>query len=123
MMSPTARSLALLRSEGYTAQVVEYFNRFSKTRKDLFGCIDIVAVHPELGILGVQATTGAHHAERLKKAKGCNIGPWLHQAGFEVWSWSKKADGKWHCRREALELMDLGGKILPAVIPTKNSEG
>ena len=106
--SPTARSLALLREMGYTAQVVEYFHAFSERRVDLFGIIDIIGAHPDLGILGVQATTGNNHSARVKKARKCPVGPWLRAGGhLQVWSWSKKADGKWHPRIENLTVEDV----------------
>ena len=40
-MSPTARSLAHLRSLGYTARVVERWNPFAKIRQDLLGAAEI----------------------------------------------------------------------------------
>jgi len=111
-MSPTARSLELLREMGYQAQVVEYYNCFSKKRVDLYGCIDIIAAHPELGILGVQATTGDHHAERWKKAITCPIRAWLAGGGHvQVWSWRKGGkQGKrklWCVRVQQVTLQDL----------------
>ena len=44
-MSPTQLSLRKLKSEGYeTVQVVEVWIPFSRTRRDLFGAWDILAV-------------------------------------------------------------------------------
>jgi len=69
--SPTQRSLKRLREDGYIAQVVERWNSFAHIRQDLFGWIDIVAVHPERpGVLGVQTTTAANAMARLEKAQG-----------------------------------------------------
>jgi len=109
--SPTARSLELLREMGYLPQVVEYYHAFSKKRRDLYGCIDIVAAHPKLGILGVQATSGSNHSARFKKATECPILYWLQAGGkVQVWSWSKKkADNKWHCRIQKVLMGDLNG--------------
>lgn len=99
--SPTARSLAECRKRGWTAQVVERFNSFSKKRIDLFGCIDIVVITPS-GILGVQACAGSSHADR--RAKVLNeerVAEWVAAGGrFEIWSWSKKASGRWELRSE-----------------------
>lgn len=70
MRGPTQRSLHLLREQGYTVYVVESFNVYAKVRKDLFGFIDIVAIHPRRrGVLGVQTTTGPHLAARQSKAE------------------------------------------------------
>lgn len=90
MASPTSRSLAYLRKLGYTCQVVEKFNPFSKTRIDLFGCIDIVAIHPdEIGALGVQVTSRAHVPDRVKKCKAePKIEVWLQAKNkLEVHGW------------------------------------
>lgn len=71
MASPTQRSLALLRSEGFECEVVERWIPFPKPghRKDLFGFVDILAVHPFEGTLAVQACSGAGGAlaERRRK--------------------------------------------------------
>ena len=112
MKSPAARSLELLREMGYQAQVVEYFHGPSRKRRDLFNCIDIVAAHPELGILGVQATTGAHHSERFKKASRCPVRAWLAGgAHLQIWSWTKKGkQGQrklWCVRVQQVLLKDL----------------
>jgi len=91
-MTPTGRSLALLREMGYEAEVVERWNRFSKTRHDLFGCIDIVACHPDFGILGVQATTTSNAAAREKKSLAePRLLTWLQAGGrFSVHGWAKR---------------------------------
>ena len=69
MRSPTQRSLELLRSQGFSVQVVETYNFFSKQRKDLFGFIDICAIHPKHdGVLGIQTTSGSNINARVEKA-------------------------------------------------------
>ena len=69
--SPTERTMAYLRSLGYTVDKVEQRVPFARVTRDLFGCIDIVALKNDpiwpIGVLGVQATTGDHVAERVKK--------------------------------------------------------
>jgi hypothetical protein len=113
--SPTARTLAKLREEGWTAQVVERFNPYSKTRVDLGGGIDIVAwssLGPETlsGIMGVQACAGASHAARRDKLLALpSMREWVAAgARLEIWSWAKQgargARKLWTLRREALEL-------------------
>ena len=91
-ISPTQKSLKELRSAGYIAQVVEKWNPFAKVRQDLFGVIDIVAVHPDLiGVLGVQCTTKAHIKERLAKANAePKLQVWLKAKNrFVVHGWEK----------------------------------
>jgi hypothetical protein len=89
-ITPTARTLAECRKRGWQADVVE--RRLTRTiKRDLFGCIDIVAITPE-GMLGIQATSGSNHSARLVKAKQePRLQAWLGVgARFEVWSWAKK---------------------------------
>jgi len=109
-MTPTARTLKLLRDEGWTAQVVEHYNTFSHQRKDLFGFIDVLGIHPEHGTLAIQATTTDNQAARLAKILAePRARLWLlagrgHHA-IEVWGWAKyklKRGGKavrWRCTR------------------------
>jgi len=66
MTSPTSRSLAKLRKEGWTAQVVERWNSFAKCRQDLFGFIDIIAFKGDI-MLAVQATSGSNVSARVDK--------------------------------------------------------
>lgn len=69
-MTPPARSLAYLRLQGHTVQVVERFILGVKIQRDLFGCIDIFAIRGDRsGVLGVQATTSSHVVSRKEKAE------------------------------------------------------
>lgn len=103
MSSPTARSLAKLRAEGWVAGVVERYCSFTRRRHDLFGFLDIVCVRgPE--VLGVQTTSDANAAARMKKAIAQpEFSAWM-QGGrrFVVHGWAKKGGkGKrklWTCR-------------------------
>lgn len=91
--SPTQRSLKALRAMGYTAQVVERWNQYARVRQDLFGGIDIVAIHPDhSGVLGVQATVTGSASNRLKKLQKLPaMQLWLETGNrLEIWGWSKK---------------------------------
>lgn len=67
-MSPTQRSLAHLREQGYTCQVVERWCPHSRRRVDLFNFADIVAVKPSFrGVLFVQTTSASSVSARVKK--------------------------------------------------------
>jgi len=92
MRGPTQRSLDQLRKRGYVCYVVEHYNAFAKVRRDLFGFIDIVAIHPEKqGVLGVQTTTGSNLAARETKAKALPAYYLWTQAGntIEFHGWRK----------------------------------
>jgi len=89
-MSPTARTLALLRERGYRAGVVEKWNPHAKIRQDLFGCIDIVAVGKGR-TLGVQACAYASIAARATKMRSAPALPELLGAGWGLFviGWRK----------------------------------
>jgi hypothetical protein len=105
--SPTARTLAKLREEGWTAQVVEKWNQFAMKRIDLLGFIDIIAIKLDHPVLGVQATTGDHVADHIRKIESIEASMlWRSVAALEVWGWRKvgpRGTRKvWECRRVRL---------------------
>lgn len=90
MATPTQRTLEALRRNGYIAEVVEKRLPRGFVTRDLFGCIDILAVKPGEPVLGVQATTRSNQAARYHKSIAVpELRPWL-AAGcvFEIWGWA-----------------------------------
>ncbi len=66
--SPTQRSLAYLREQGFECELVTHWNHFSKRRVDLLGFADILAFRidaPE--VLLVQSTDSTSHTHRRAK--------------------------------------------------------
>ncbi len=104
-MTPTARTLKHIRNEKHEAGVVEKWNPHSKTRHDLFGIFDIIAV-TDAGIVGIQCTSGTNHSARVKKmAESDKLPKWLASGGkAEVWSWRKAANGRYKLRKTEMEL-------------------
>lgn len=68
-MTPTQRSLALLRQEGFLAAVVERYLHQIQRKQDLFGFADLFAFHRDGRVLLVQTTTAAHLSDRLAKVR------------------------------------------------------
>lgn len=112
MSSPTERAIAFCKSNGWPRAVVEKWNPHTKTRADLWGCIDMLVLDDEPGTLGVQACAGASHAARARKvhdtilgvtpagasplglgvaaAKSIALLRWLEKGNrLEVWSFAK----------------------------------
>lgn len=108
MSSPTARTLKLARELGFHIGVVERYNSFTKQRTDLFGFIDLVAVKPGVGVVGIQACAAASHAARRDKIRESPLLADILASGMrvEVWSWAKQGGrGKrkvWTVRREEI---------------------
>ena len=123
-VSPTSRTLALLRKKGYATAIVERWLQHAGPfgmRQDMFGIIDIVAIKPGRTI-GVQSCGSAfsnHHAKLLKSLHAIL---WL-LAGNELVlvGWrkiKKKRGGKqmiWSPRTHNYSLADFPPENIEAV--------
>ncbi|MGH8118342.1 MAG: hypothetical protein ACREPY_18435 [Rhodanobacteraceae bacterium] len=104
-MTPTARTLTALRSDGWTAEVVERWNPHARVRHDLFHVADILAVRGP-ATLAVQVKAGSCVAARVAKLRASPALPLLLMAGWriEIHGWRRvkvKRGGKatrWACR-------------------------
>jgi len=115
-LSSVQRTLRELRNQGRIAAVVERWNQHAGPhgiRQDLFGFIDVIALDPERGIVGVQACTSDFAAHRRKILEDCTeqVEAWLQCGGkVELWGWRKvkvKRGGKamrWKPRVEDITL-------------------
>jgi hypothetical protein len=94
MASPTQRTLKYLREQGYRVAVVEHWNQWSRTRQDMFGIIDVVAIGKGITI-GVQCTSAANVSARVHKIADHESTPWLREANWqlEVHGWKKGKRG------------------------------
>ena len=111
--SPTQRTLTRLRREGYFAQVVERFNAHAKVRQDLFGFVDVVAVHPSAGrVLLVQATSHPNVSARVRKIVGERAAEARACLDYglvvEVWGW-RKVGRRWTATVRQIARGDLDG--------------
>lgn len=91
-LSPTSRTIGFLEVRGWLVDIAERSE--GPVKKDLFGCIDLVAVHPTKRlVLFVQVTSASNFASRLKKTKAQPTTAKLLQAGvvIEVWGWDDGA--------------------------------
>jgi len=94
-MTPTQRSLAALRELGYLVEVVEKWNSFTRTRKDLWGWADLLAIRRG-EVLAVQVT-GEGVANRVKKVMDSETIGRVREAGVrvEVHGWRKNVKGRY----------------------------
>lgn len=109
-MSPTQRSLKLLRDRNWLVAIVEKWNPYVKIRQDLFGFGDLLAVRGD-EVLIVQCCRGADLSTRVKKIQAePRAKVWLASIYRQivVHGWRKVgARGKrkvWECREETLTL-------------------
>jgi hypothetical protein len=94
-MTPTQRSLAALRELGYLVEVVEKWNSFTRTRKDLWGWADLLAIRRG-EVLAVQVTSEGV-ANRVKKVTDSETIARVREAGvrIEVHGWRKNVKGRY----------------------------
>lgn len=116
-MSPTQRSLKLMRAEGFFCEITEHWNPYAKIRKDLCGFIDVLCLSGN-DTLAVQTTSGSNVSARLTKIAACpGALVWLQSPTrrIEVHGWRKVGErGKrktWQCRRVEVTLEDLKAPI------------
>jgi len=97
-LTPTQRTLAYLREQGYLCAVVEHWNSWARIRQDLFGFIDILAIKKD-ETLAVQCTsTGV--AARVKKIQESEYLSRVREAGWKILivGWRKNSKGKYVMR-------------------------
>lgn len=73
--------------------IVEKWNSHVRIRQDLFGIIDIIALDPEHGVVGVQSTGQAfnEHLNKLTGEKAQETLDWLNTPGTKLYlyGWRK----------------------------------
>lgn len=98
-MSPTQRSLAYLRKDGWLCAIVEHWNPHAKIRQDLFGIIDLLCLRDGI-TMGVQTTSGSNVSKRVEKIADCSHVDALRRAGWKlvVHGWRKGGNGRYTLR-------------------------
>ena len=124
-MSPTARTLAYLRRQGFVAAPVERWLPQVQKKRDLFGLADVFAFHPRDRVfLLVQATTIPHIDDRLARCKArSELAAWLKAGGvFEVHGWALR-EGRWTLKRVQVCPGDPEPVVLQAPRPRRSQMG
>lgn len=105
-MTPTQRTLKLMRDRGYVAEVTERWIPGANIRKDLWSFCDVLCLHPETGeILAVQTTSASNMSARAKKIAECELTPVVRKAGIgiHVHGWARRKQGRgWVCKERDL---------------------
>ena len=94
-MTPTQRTIRILKDRGMPCAIVEKFNAHigpHGVRQDMFGIIDVVALDSELTI-GVQScgNSYAQHLKKFKEERYQECCDWLSSPyrTLELWAWRK----------------------------------
>ena len=97
-VSYTERTIEALTTLGYDVGIVERYianawhAKGRGVRKDLFGFIDLIAMRPGEGIIGVQSTGPDYSGHNKKIVTECREKAikWLKSGGrLELWAWRK----------------------------------
>ena len=95
-ISRVQRTLNELRKLGRPCQVVERRNQFVGPHgisEDLFGIVDVLALDPERGFVGVQVcgSDWQPHVRKMTEEKAQECHDWLSTPGgvLELWGWRK----------------------------------
>lgn len=92
-MTPTQRTIRALKSQGCPCAIVEKWNAHARIRQDMFGIIDIIALDPARGVVGVQCTGNdfSGHFRKITEEKAKESLQWLETPGtvLELWAWRK----------------------------------
>lgn len=99
-LSPTQRSLAYLREQGYRVAIVEHWNPHARIRQDLWGWCDLLAIRKN-EVLAVQVTASGV-AARIKKIQESDTIAMVRDAGIrvEIHGWRKNSKGRYVLRIE-----------------------
>ena len=91
-LRPDTRTVRYLTERGWSADIVE--RRTGRISRDWLGIADVVAVHPEHGVLAVQATSASNVASRVKKVTAADALAVLRRCGVavQVWGWYPDRD-------------------------------
>lgn len=90
-MTPTQRSLKVLRDDGYICEVVERWLPGINCRRDLFNMADILAIKAGARPLLVQVTAAGVAARVAKIRNSELLGAVIEHFDIEVHGWRKSA--------------------------------
>ena len=119
-MTPTQRTLRELRQQGRRCAIVEKWNQHvgpHGIRQDLWGIIDVLALDPDRGVMGVQSCGNSFsaHFRKLTEDRADECIDWLRTPNtvLQIWAWRKvklKRGGKamrWQPRVREITLEDF----------------
>jgi hypothetical protein len=130
LAKPVPRTMAKLRADGWTVDVVERFIGWGQfgTRKDYLGFADLIACKPGVGILAVSCCGTRSFAPHLAKHRTSpELRVWLASGGrFQIWGWDKKgaagARKLWTARVEEHTVESLGPLLEKAEVDWRSEE-
>ncbi len=88
-ISPTQRAVKVIKDRKLPYEIVQYWNSFSQTRKDLFGLYDLLIIVPNAHFVGLQVSTFSNRSSHVNKMTDSKfLIPWLSTHNkAQLWSW------------------------------------
>lgn len=117
--SPMQRTLKVLNDKGLVYGIVERFigGAKFKIRVDFLNIIDVIALDPEKGVVGIQVCGNdfASHVVKLTIENAESTKAWLSTSGtsLQIWGWRKLKNKRgmkamhWECRVQEITLDDI----------------
>jgi hypothetical protein len=98
-MTPSARSIAHMKSLGYQVANCDHYNYFTKRRHDLYGCIDLLCIGNGETV-AVQVTSKSNMSSRIKKIEASEAFPEMLRSGWRVLvqGWFKASNGRYQMK-------------------------
>ena len=98
-MTPSARSIAHMKSLGYIVSNCDHYNYFTKRRHDLYGCIDLLCIGNGETV-AVQVTSKSNMSSRIKKIEASEAFPEMLRSGWRVLvqGWWKNSKGRYEVK-------------------------
>lgn len=98
-MTPSQRSIKLLRDKGYQVANVESYNAFTKRKHDLYGCIDLLAIGNG-ETLAIQVTSKSNMKARINKIADADAFPEMLRSKWRVivHGWFKATNGRYQLK-------------------------
>lgn len=79
-------TIKALSASGFMCEEVERLIPGTNLKRDLFGVLDLLAIHPQQGlVVGLQVTSSDHRANRLKKIQASPRALAVLQSGMQIW--------------------------------------
>ncbi len=102
----TPKSKKYFEALGYVGERVEYWESFSRRRKDLFGFGDLLMIHPESGVtLIIQVCATSSKSSRRKKILSIPLArQWLLAGNDIIIHHWEKVGNRWESTAVALTL-------------------
>lgn len=98
-MTLTQRTVKMMRDQGYTVDVVESYNAYTRRKKDLFGCIDLLCIGNGETI-AIQVTSKSNMSARIKKIEASDALPEMLRSKWRilVHGWWKGTNGRYQLK-------------------------